>query len=239
MNAGAAIHRLDLVDSTQDEVHRLASAGAPAGTVVVADRQSAGRGSRGRRWESPSGGLWMSVMSRPLGGAGVELLSLRAGLATAAALDGLGGFPAVALKWPNDVLVDGRKVGGILCEARWQGDQLAWVAVGIGLNVRNAPPEGTRLPGAALAEWRPDLAVDDVLRGLLAELHALDRGGPVLARPELAAWRRRDWLKGRALRVPVAGTADGIDADGALRVRRADASLELVRSGDATPAIDF
>ena len=80
---------------------------------------------------------------------------------------------------------------------------------------------------------------DEVLRALLAELHALDAGGPTLARPELAAWRRRDWLRGRTLRVPVAGTAEGIAADGALRVRRADATLELVRSGDATPAIEF
>jgi BirA family biotin operon repressor/biotin-[acetyl-CoA-carboxylase] ligase len=181
----------------------------------------------------------MSVVSRPGSGAGVELLSLRAGLATAATLDGIGGFPTVALKWPNDVLVDGRKVGGILCEARWQGDQLAWVAVGVGLNVRNRPPAGLRLPGASLSEWRADIGVDDLLRALLAELHGLDRGGPTLARPELAAWRRRDWLRGRALRVPVVGTAEGIDADGALRVRRADATLELVRSGDATPAIEF
>jgi BirA family biotin operon repressor/biotin-[acetyl-CoA-carboxylase] ligase len=238
VTGGARIHRLDRVDTTQDEAHRLAAAGAPSGTAVVAARQIEGRGSRGRRWESPVGGLWMSIVSRPGAGARVELLSLRAGLATAVALDTLGGFPPVALKWPNDVLVDGRKVGGILCEARWLGDQVAWVAVGIGLNVRNRPPAGLRLPGGSLFEWRPDIAVEDVLRALLAELHGLDRGGPTLARPELAAWRRRDWLRGRALRVP-AGTADGIDVDGALRVRRADASIELVRSGDATPAIEF
>ncbi|MGH7628452.1 MAG: biotin--[acetyl-CoA-carboxylase] ligase, partial [Gemmatimonadales bacterium] len=210
-----------------------------AGTAVVAERQHAGRGSRGRGWASPAGGLWMSLVSRPAGGAGVELLSLRVGLATAIALETIGGLPPVELKWPNDVLVDGRKVGGILCEARWQGDALGWVAVGIGLNVRNRPPADVRLPGASLAEWRADLTVDDVLRPLLAELHGLDRGGPVLARTELAAWRRRDWLRGRTLRVPVAGTVEGIDADGALRVRRADATLELVRSGDATPAIEF
>jgi BirA family biotin operon repressor/biotin-[acetyl-CoA-carboxylase] ligase len=180
----------------------------------------------------------MSIVSRPAAGAGVELLSLRAGLAAAAALDTLGGFPSVGLKWPNDVLVEGRKVGGILCEARWQGDQLAWVAVGIGLNVRNPPPAGIRLPGGSLFEWRPDIAVEDVLGALLAELHGLDRGEPTLARRELAAWGRRDWLRGRALRVP-AGTADGITVDGALRVRRADASIELVRSGDATATIEF
>jgi len=239
VSAGPAVHRLERVGSTQDEAHRLAGAGAPAGTAIVAGRQNAGRGSRGRSWASPPGGLWLSVISRPAAGAGAELLSLRAGLATAAALDGLGGLPPVELKWPNDVLLDGRKAGGILCEARWQGDALVWVAVGIGLNVRNAPPADARLPGARLAEWRADLTVDDVLRALLAELHGLDAGGPTLARQELVAWRRRDWLRGRALRVPVAGTVEGIDADGALRVRRPDATLALVRSGDTTPAIEF
>jgi BirA family biotin operon repressor/biotin-[acetyl-CoA-carboxylase] ligase len=233
------VHRLDRIGSTQDEAHRLAAAGARAGTAIVAERQTAGRGSRGRSWESPVGGLWLSVISRPAAGAGVELLSLRSGLATAAALDGLGGLPPVELKWPNDVLLQGRKVGGILCEARWQGDALAWVAVGIGLNVRNRPPAGARLAGASIDEWRPDLTADDVLRALLAELHDLDTGGPALARGELLAWRRRDWLRGRTLRVPVAGTVEGIDADGALRVRRADATVELVRSGDATPALEF
>jgi BirA family transcriptional regulator, biotin operon repressor / biotin---[acetyl-CoA-carboxylase] ligase len=234
-----AVHRLERVGSTQDEAHRLAAAGAPAGTAIVAERQTAGRGSRGRRWDSPAGGLWMSVISRPAAAAGVELLSLRAGLATAVALDGLGGLPRVELKWPNDVLLGGSKVGGILCEARWQGEALAWAAVGIGLNVRNRPPAGARLPGTRLAEWRADLTPDDVLRALLAELHDLAAGGPTLARPELVAWGRRDWLRGRTLHRPVAGTVEGIAADGALRVRRADATLELVRSGDATPAIEF
>ncbi len=238
MSGGPAVHRLERVGSTQDEAHRLAAAGAPAGTAVVAERQSAGRGSRGRTWASPAGGLWLSVISRPASGIGVELLSLRAGLATATALEAIAGLPLAELKWPNDVLLEGRKVGGILCEARWQGDALGWVAVGIGLNVRNAPPGTARLAGATLAEWRPDIHPDDVLRALLAELHGLDAGGPTLGRAELAAWRRRDWLRGRALRVPVAGTVEGISPDGALRVRRPDATLALVRSGDGTLIAD-
>lgn len=237
--SGTIIHRLDIVGSTQDEAHRLAAAGTPAGTAVIAVRQTAGRGSRGRTWESPAGGLWLSMISRPAAGAGIELLSVRAGLATAAALESLRGLPPVELKWPNDVLLEGRKVGGILCEARWQGDTLAWVAVGIGLNVQNQAPAAGRLPGCSLGEWRPDLSVDEVLAPLLAELHGLDGAGTTLARPELAAWRRRDWLRGRTLRQPVAGTVEGIAADGALCVRRPDASLELVRSGDATPTLDF
>jgi BirA family biotin operon repressor/biotin-[acetyl-CoA-carboxylase] ligase len=239
VSAGMVVHRFKEVGSTQDEAHRLAAAGTPAGTAVVADAQTAGRGSRGRAWVSPPGGLWLRLVSRPSDAAAAELLSLRVGLAVAAALDGVGRLPPAELKWPNDVLLAGRKVGGILCEARWQGDQLAWVAVGIGLNVRNTPPPDARLPGTRLAEWRGDLTVDDVLRAVLAELHALDAGGPLLGRRELAAWRRRDWLRGRTLRVPVAGTVEGIGADGALLVRRPDATLALVRSGDATPALDF
>lgn len=233
------VYRLDDVGSTQDEAHRMAAAGAPSGTAIVAARQTAGRGSRGRSWASPAGGLWMSVITRPPSGAGVELLSLRAGLATAAALESIRGLPPVELKWPNDVLLGGRKVGGILCEARWQGDALAWVAVGIGVNVQNRPPVTAALPGCSLGEWRSDLTVDEVLAALLAELHAIDGGGATLARPELAAWRRRDWLRGRTLRKPVNGMVEGIAADGALRVRRPDATLELVRSGDATPTLEF
>jgi BirA family biotin operon repressor/biotin-[acetyl-CoA-carboxylase] ligase len=239
MMGAATVHRLDVVASTQDEAHRLAAAGAPAGTAVVAARQTAGRGSRGRSWESPPGGLWLSLISRPPTGTGADLLSLRAGLGAAAALEGIRGLPTVELKWPNDVLLQGRKVGGILCEARWQGDALAWVAVGVGLNVQNPPPASARLPGCRLADWRPDLSVDEVLAAVLAELHGLDAGGPILAPAELAAWARRDWLCGRTLRQPVVGLVEGIAADGSLRVRRPDATLELVRSGDATPTLEL
>jgi BirA family biotin operon repressor/biotin-[acetyl-CoA-carboxylase] ligase len=237
--SAATVHRFDSVGSTQDEAHRLAAVGAPAGTAAVARRQTAGRGSRGRSWESPEGGLWLSIISRPATATGAELLSLRAGLGTAAALEGIRGLPPVELKWPNDVLLQGRKVGGILCEARWQGDALAWVAVGIGLNVQNQPPASARLPGCRLAEWRPDLSVAEVLAAVLAELHGLDAGGATLARTELAAWRRRDWLRGRTLRQPVAGLVEGIAADGALCVRRPDATLELVRSGDPTLTLEL
>ncbi|HEX5631594.1 MAG TPA: biotin--[acetyl-CoA-carboxylase] ligase, partial [Gemmatimonadales bacterium] len=111
--------QLQETTSTQDEVHRLAEQGAPQGTAVSAVRQAAGRGARGRGWESPEGGLWLSVLWRPHGADDARLLSLRAGLAIAELLDGLGGMPPIELKWPNDLVVQGHKVGGILCEARW------------------------------------------------------------------------------------------------------------------------
>src|SRR6476661_5682796 len=100
------VHRFERLPSTQDEVHRLAAAGAPAGTVVVSAEQDAGRGSRGRRWASPIGGLWLSFLCRPARSVGVEVLSLRVGLAAAEALAEVGGLPPVSLKWPNDLIIN-------------------------------------------------------------------------------------------------------------------------------------
>jgi BirA family biotin operon repressor/biotin-[acetyl-CoA-carboxylase] ligase len=225
------VHRFERLPSTQDEAHRLAASGAPAGTVVVAAEQAAGRGSRGRSWTSPRGGLWLSLICRPAEVEGIESLSLRAGLAVAEALECVPGFPTIALKWPNDLIVGDRKVGGVLCEARWQGEGLGWVVVGVGLNVCNPLAEGARHPPARLAEWRPDLTVDDVLWPVVQHLTPLAGAASTMTDAERAAFARRDWLAGRSL------AADGIAGDGALRVRRPDGSVVKVRSGDATPAV--
>jgi BirA family biotin operon repressor/biotin-[acetyl-CoA-carboxylase] ligase len=233
------VHRFDSLPSTQDEIHRLAAAGAPAGTVVVTAEQVAGRGSRGRQWTSMRGGLWLTMLCRPAEPAAVELLSLRVGLAVADALSELGGLPPVALKWPNDLLLDDRKLGGILCEARWQGDGVGWVAVGVGLNVSNPLPPGARTPPARLAEWRPDLTPNDVLWPVVAHLTPLAEAASGMSAREVAAFGRRDWLAGRELVAPVPGVAAGIAADGALRVRQGDGSVVQVRTGEATPAVQL
>jgi BirA family biotin operon repressor/biotin-[acetyl-CoA-carboxylase] ligase len=107
--------RFRAVHSTMDVLHDLAAEGAEAGTVVVADEQTGGRGSRGRGWRSPPGGLWLSALYRPGLAAGTELLSLRVGLAVAQAVEALATGLRVSIKWPNDLLLDGRKLGGILC----------------------------------------------------------------------------------------------------------------------------
>jgi BirA family biotin operon repressor/biotin-[acetyl-CoA-carboxylase] ligase len=224
--------RLGEIASTQDELHRRAADGAPDGTAVVAERQVAGRGSRGRGWESPPGGLWLSVLWRPRAGDDAGLLSLRAGLAVAELLDGVGGLPLVQLKWPNDVIVDGRKVGGLLCEARWLGAELSWVAIGLGLNVRNAPPAKARMPAASLAEWRADLE-PATLAQPMAEVLARLGGRGTLTAEEASAWRARDWLLGHRLAAPLAGVARGIDPRGALRIETAEGP-RTVASGDAT-----
>jgi BirA family transcriptional regulator, biotin operon repressor / biotin---[acetyl-CoA-carboxylase] ligase len=225
------VHRFECLPSTQDEVHRLAAAGAPAGTVVVAAEQNAGRGRRGRSWASPVGGLWLSFLCRPVRPVGAEVLSLRIGLAAADALAEVGGLPPVSLKWPNDLMLNDRKVGGILCEARWHGDQLAWVGVGLGLNVRNPLPGGARVTPGRLMDWRQDLEPEHVLWPLVGWLLPLAETGGGLSASELAAFARRDWLLGRELAAPVPGRAAGISPDGALRVLRPDGQLVPVSSG--------
>lgn len=219
--------RLRETASTQDELHRLAEEGAPAGTAVVAESQVAGRGSRGRGWVSAPGGLWLSVLWRGQPDV-AQLLSIRAGLAVAALLDGLGGLPPTRLKWPNDVIVDDAKVGGILCEGRW-GAVNGWVAVGLGLNVTNPLPSDARFPPASLSQWRPDLDAAALAAPVAAALGRLD-GGSTLSADELGAWRERDWLAGRRLRAPVKGSIGGISPTGRLLVDTDAGRLELVAS---------
>jgi BirA family biotin operon repressor/biotin-[acetyl-CoA-carboxylase] ligase len=231
--SGAAppVHRLGRVTSTLDRLHELAAAGAPEGTVVVAAEQTAGRGSRGRTWHSPAGGLWMSWLCRPPRPIGIEVLSLRVGLAVASALEALGGLPPVRLKWPNDVMIGERKLGGILCEARWQGDTLAWVAVGLGLNVTNPLPAEVAGHATRLADYRPDLGVDELLPSLVAELAAISGRAGRLSAEELEAFTGRDWLAARHLAGPLPGIARGIAPDGTLRIERGDGSLSSVHAG--------
>jgi len=230
------VHRYERLPSTQDEVHRLAAEGAPAGTVVVAAEQAAGRGTRGRSWASPPGGLWLSFLCRPTRLPGVEVLSLRVGLAASEALAEVGGLPPVSLKWPNDLIVSDRKVGGILCEARWRGDVLDWVAVGLGLNVRNALPDDARVPPGRLVDWRHDLEPEHILWPVVASLLPLAETGSGLSNAELKAFASRDWLLGRELSEPARGRAAGIDPDGALRVLKPDGQLVRVSSGSVVVA---
>jgi biotin-[acetyl-CoA-carboxylase] ligase BirA-like protein len=225
------IHRFDRVPSTMDLLHELAATGAESGTVVVAAEQSGGRGSRGRPWHSGRGGLWCSVLFRPEGPGGAELASIRVGLATAEALAALGLGERVRLKWPNDIMLADSKVGGILCEARWQGDQLSWIAAGIGINVTNPVPES--LAGAAtnLQQHLPGIGPEDLLGRVVSRLGTVDLAGPRLTTDELRGWAGRDWLLGKRLRSPVAGFAAGLGADGALQVRTDDGSMAQCRAG--------
>lgn len=210
--------------SSLDAIHDVGAQGAPAGTVVIAEEQTAGRGRDGRTWRSPAGGVWLAMLLRPpLPAAGV--LSLRIGLVLADVVEAVLGVrpsalsgPRAGLKWPNDVLVDDRKVGGILCESRWQGDALQWLGAGIGLNVANEIPVELSGRAVALCELRPTVRRIDVLDLLVPALMRVAVHGAQLTEFECAAFARRDWLRGRQIRAPLAGRAAGIRPDGALLV---------------------
>ncbi len=215
--------------SSLDAIHDLGAQGAPAGSVVIAEEQTAGRGRDGRTWRSPPGGVWLGMLVLPpFPNAGV--LSLRAGLVVADVVDELLGRAQAALKWPNDVLVDGRKLAGILCEARWQGDAPQWLALGIGINVANEIPAELADRAMALRELRSDIRRIEVLDSLVPALTRLTTHDARLTEFECAAFARRDWLRGRQIRTPLSGRAVGIRPDGALLVET-DAGAGVVRDG--------
>jgi len=215
--------------SALDAIHDLGAQGAPGGTVVLAEEQTAGRGRDGRTWRSPAGGVWLGMLLRaPVPVAGV--LSLRIGLVLADVVEAVVPGRRPALKWPNDVLVNDRKVAGILCESRWQGDALQWLGVGIGINVANAVPAELEQQAISLSELRPGVRRIDVLDVLVPALVRLTAHGAQLTEFECAAFARRDWLRGRQIRAPLAGRAAGIRPDGALLVDTG-AGTTMVRDG--------
>jgi BirA family biotin operon repressor/biotin-[acetyl-CoA-carboxylase] ligase len=218
------------VGSTMDVIHQLAEQGGEAGTIVLAGEQLGGRGSRGRTWHSPPGGLWMSVLFRPPSIGGVEVISLRVGLAVARSLEPVVSAP-LCLKWPNDLMLGDRKVGGILCEARWQGAALGWVAVGVGLNLRNQIPAELRALAVSLREYRPDIREEDVLEPIVAALRTIDLQAERLSPTELDQFATRSWLSGREIREPLSGTVSGLGDDGTLRVRTVEGAQVSLRNG--------
>jgi BirA family biotin operon repressor/biotin-[acetyl-CoA-carboxylase] ligase len=202
-------------DSTNERAKELAAAGAPHGTLVTADEQSAGRGRQGRVWTAPAGSaVLMSLVLRELD----ELLPITAAVAICEAL------PAeAAIKWPNDVWIERRKVAGILVEGR---PQEGWAVLGVGLNVttESFPPElaetATSLKLAGV-ETTPSQVLEELLPALDAWL-----GAPPDA--VLPAWRERDALKGERVRwTGGEGVAAGIDDSGSLLVDTRDGRVTL------------
>ncbi len=196
------------VGSTNARARELAEGGAPHGTLVTASEQTAGRGRQGRTWVTPPGtAIAASVILRTFD----DLLPLRAGLAVA----DLAG-DAARVKWPNDVLLDGRKVAGILVEARAPD----WAVVGIGVNVTGVPPE--------VADIATSLERSDVEEALAELLDALELRVAQPAAEVVAALRERDALLGRRVRWSGGeGVGAGIDASGALLVETAGGTIAL------------
>jgi len=216
-------HRV--TDSTNERAKELALGGAPHGTLVTADEQTAGRGRQGRAWVAPAGkALLMSVVLRDLGGV-QAYLPLAAALAVCEACEQ--SVPVrCEIKWPNDVWVERRKLAGILVEGR---PQEGWAVLGIGLNVSTAegkfPDELRGLATSLSAASGEPASPGEVLARLLSALEArLDASpGEIVAK-----WRERDALRGQTVRWSGGeGTATGIDDSGALMVETSSGRVTL------------
>ncbi|HEV8449081.1 MAG TPA: biotin--[acetyl-CoA-carboxylase] ligase [Gemmatimonadaceae bacterium] len=218
------IELLGTVTSTQDVAHELASADAPAGTLVLAHEQTSGRGRHGRAWTSnPGAGVWLTLIERPSDPASADVLSLRVGLGLARALERFTTDP-VRLKWPNDVYIGDRKLAGVLAEARWRDGAIEWVAVGVGINVV-APSAEPRAIGLAAGTTRLD-----VLRAVVPQLRDAAAALGHLTDSELAEFAARDYAAGHGCVEPVAGRVAGIDRTGALLINTGS-RVAAVRAG--------
>ena len=218
------VELLESTTSTLDVAHRLAARGAPAGTLVLANEQTAGRGRGGKTWQSSSGaGLWLTLIERPTESSGLGVLSLRVGLAAAEALDRFASEP-IRLKWPNDLYIDQGKLAGVLVEARWREQAVEWVAIGLGVNVK-APQD---MEGAAGLER--GTARLDVLSELIPAIRAAASATGPLRPEELEEFNARDLARGRTCVEPARGRVAGITPEGELLVALAD-SVAPFRSG--------
>lgn len=221
------LHLFASTASTLDVAHRLGASGAPHGSLVLADRQTAGRGRGGKSWVSPPGtGLWITILARPAATV-PPVMTVRLGLAAAGVLD-LFALAPVQVKWPNDLYVGGHKLGGVLLEARWRGTSLEWIAIGIGINV-TLPGHAVR--GGALGAHAGRATV---LRALMPSLRAaIDRTEPLLDAGEIAGYELRDLARDRACVAPVHGIVRGITA-GAELIVATDAGMVTAHAGSLT-----
>ncbi len=231
----------DKVSSTQDFARELVLKGEPEGTAVLAMEQDKGRGRLGRAWASPPGkNIALSMIVRPkLPPAQAALLGLLTSIAVADVLDAAG-LASATLKWPNDVLVNGKKIAGILSEANLSNNRVEYVIIGVGLNLNtdlvDFPPELRPLVTSFLIETgrKADLVetAQSLLSNVAALRHRVDLEGPEFI-PKL--WEVRWAHKGLPVVVrDIEGTAESLDADGSLMVRRAG-QLIRVNSGEVFP----
>jgi BirA family transcriptional regulator, biotin operon repressor / biotin---[acetyl-CoA-carboxylase] ligase len=232
--------RYDTIDSTNDEAKRLARAGAAEGTLVWARQQTAGRGRRGRPWSSPAGNLYLSLILRPdCPAAAAAQLGFVAALALG---DALGPPPGLSNKWPNDVLIGGRKIAGILLESEMgEAGRLAFLIIGVGVNLVSSPP-ATEFPATSLAELGLAAPAPEMLLERLAErfqewARQWREEGFATVR---AAWRARatglgDMIRVRLDALDLRGRFLDIDQEGNLLLECAEGRRRIA-AGEVFPA---
>ncbi len=227
------------VGSTQDMARELAREGADEGTVVLAGSQTAGRGRLGRSWISPKGGLYLTILLRPAA-EHLKALVIIAALAVARAIEGVAGLQT-SLKWPNDVLVAGRKIAGILSESELVGEEVGYALVGIGVNVNvdmAIYPVTAPLATSIMTELGREVSREALAAAILNEFEALylaaEQGQPIDQE-----WRARLGTLGKEVRVSFGeqveeGLAEDVDSDGSLILRRPDGTRVTITAGDVT-----
>jgi len=247
----------DEIGSTNDEAMKRAREGAPEGFIVAAGFQTAGRGRLGRLWQSPRDvGIYFSIVLRPPAEM-MTLIPLMVGVALAEAIEGSAScpydaqrhgdvtrYPTIGVKWPNDVLINGKKISGILAEAEWKGNE-AIVVVGVGVNVTTAlkdlPVRALYPASSILVETGITLDRKTLLERWKEKFDILYADMKTHGTASFAQrWSTWDTLKGHPVRIHTQagwgeGVGDGIDNDGALFVQRHDGERVRVLAGDVMP----
>lgn len=239
---GQEIHHFNTISSTQEYAFELAQKGASEGALVVAEEQTGGRGRRGRSYFSPPGGIWFSLLLRPpLPPRLAPVISLAAGVVLAEVVTELG-LQSILLRWPNDVLIGGRKLSGILAEMSAEPDQLHFVIMGMGINAnmeREAFPDELRSLATSLKmEMRKRVNRVEVLCKVLEKLEKyyfqlLEKGPSTI----LAAWKSFPNMLGKPVKVTTLegnyeGVATGLDDEGALLIMDKTGEERKLFAGD-------
>lgn len=240
---GKYIHLFPEVVSTNTLAMQMAAEGAPEGTVVLAETQTGGKGRLGRKWMSPKGNLYLSLVLRPsIPVQKAPLVTLMGAAATVSAIRTICAVPA-AIKWPNDIILSGKKVSGLLTEMSAEPDRVKHIVLGIGVDVNmrldELPSDMRALATTVAAEAGRSIDRTGLLRQILRELDQAYRKLLENDREVLEDWKSLNSTIGnrvavRGLNETIQGLAEGIDAEGRLMVKLDDGTTRTVAAGDVT-----
>ncbi len=240
---GNSIERLGTVTSTQDLAKKKAVEGIPEGAVIIAESQTHGRGRLGRQWVSPSGGLWFSVILRPnIAAAQVSRITLLAAVSIARSINQVSGLD-VGIKWPNDILISGSKVAGILLEASISHNRIKFLILGVGINVNvdtDKFPHDLLMPATSLEkECGKRIDLNILFEVLIANLKSDYRLLRTSFSSVLDEWRKYSVTLGKRVKITqigsdIYGMAIDVDKSGALIIKDTEGKIKTVRAGDLT-----
>jgi BirA family biotin operon repressor/biotin-[acetyl-CoA-carboxylase] ligase len=247
---GKKIHVFGELDSTNSEAYRMAQGGGEEGEVVIADRQLRGRGRLGRRWLSPPGvNLYVSIILRPpILLRNAPLITLMAAVATAKATKGISGIQP-RIKWPNDLLINNKKVAGLLNEMKGKADKVEFVVLGIGINVNMTLEMIPEEMGSTATSLREELGYDiSRVEFLSALLREVEREYQVFLTGEpgriLRQWEEFSQIVGKLIETRffnevIRGRVKGIDSNGSLLFSTPDGSERRIIAGDISQPGEF